>query len=893
MAKDPTRISALQLSSIMKRLRGNFDFPKNTSQQDKRSIAYGGDELISHKAKSRILEGALRVLPAADNQRVSAGSIMNLAQTNLSRIGSERVENRKILNLMPDVAKAARLIIASIFSPNDLSRHEIKVMFDLPDMSEEQLSRLSEYATTFFQKKLNLKTAARQWVYEFGYEAGSSVFAIVPLTSFAKIQDESYIGTENIKTRVVEPLCQESLFQFGDSPLVKRSFEQDLIGLESLVDDVFQQIREDKDKTKTGDVAKNKELVKSFLAQEALSLTDNPAVLQVPEMTKKKQERRSKSIIRNRFAPPLSQPLLSISNERDLDKKDGLVGNPILFHLPPESVTVIHTPGDPSDHQGYFVILDQLGNPINVAAHEESHLATSSMTNTNASNIFTQSYNAYGVTPGSRSLLDDQTKNYIYTKVVTEHLKKRLDKAGFSNAEIANTDAVMRCMFNRYMQEKQTRVLFLPKELVTYMAFELDQNGNGISRLDRIKFVLGLKMAVQVSRVLAAIKGAMDKRKVNIRFTDNLMEPPEAVFQSVIREYLRKSTLSFSIDPAIIQNQLADKSMSLTGTNIPGLEEFEITNEPDQRTGSFDFDPNISESLDKQALNGLNIPAATMNSLDEAEYARSVTTTNLFFAMDISVDQDLTIKHISDLIRKFGTYSEEFINGLYEILPFLKTKNVDKNIGIEASTQETSQDRFPDKTAQDDADVNLTYSVDDIISKMSISLPPPNIAPSKAQFETIDAMVSSITNLMSTLFPDELAGPDDSLRQVVATLRSRFTVMNVRDYVEKSGLSGVQIPGTNFTSVMGEMSQLYASLTNVKEMFEQKIKLNGGVEADPSGQIPGQEPDFGQPDGFSQDEGLDDQGLQNPQPDQVDGEEPQPTPNPPAAKTPPEDNAGY
>lgn len=804
MAIKPKVSTGSRLSNIIGRIRGNFDF--NTPTKSQEPVAYGSNELISQREKTAILSRSLRVTDNRSRGGMSSAGIMGIVQTSLSKVGKDRLENRKILQLMPEVNKAAKLMIASSFSPTDLAKHDIKVIFDNDSLDEGTNVRLSEVATTFFQKKLNLKTAAPQWVYQWGYESGSTIFAIIPLRAFKDIQDSSFMGRESFIQNVVNPIAEESIFGFGDGNTSTKVLNAECIALESFGDKVIHKaITSDTDRDGPIISGQASDLIKKILATESLSLTDNPSILQVNQISKTRAQSKATNALNNRYLSPISQPVLSISGDIDSSNKDGLIGDPILMRLPPESVTVIHTPGDPSDHQGYLVLLNQNGNPINIVESDDTDSQRAQRQSADNGNIFNQVYNAYGINSGTRGGANDDTMNRIYTQIISEHLHNRINKAGYYNVEIGNSDSIFRCMFARFLQAKQTRVLFLPKDLVSYMTFEMDQYGYGVSRLERIKFMLGMKMAVQISRVLASVKAAMDKRKIEVRFTENMMEQPEAIFQDVIREYLNKSTMSFSIDPNVIQNQIADKSVSIKGIDIPGMEQFDLTNEADQRSSSVDFDPDILNYLDKGILNGLDVPAATMNALSEDEYSRSVTTTNLFFSMNVSLDQDIIIKCVSDLIRKYAKYSPTFRNKLLEAYPILRPG--------EANV----------KTIDDIFESNVT--MDSLIESMLIGLPKPNVAPSKAQFESLESMTSAITALMTAILPDELIGVDDTLAPTLRLLRSKFTSMNIKAYLDGSGMSDVEVPDNNFAGQLTDLSELMNALKNVDAMLRDKLKI--------------------------------------------------------------------
>jgi hypothetical protein len=320
----------------------------------------------------------------------------------------------------------------------------------------------------------------------------------------------------------------------------------------------------------------------------------------------------------------------------------------------------------------------------------------------------------------------------------------------------------------------------------------------------------------------------MDKRRVEVTFSDSMMDDPEAVLNTIVQEYLRKSNISFSIDPNVIQNQIADKSLSIKASQIPGMETFDLINEPDTRSGSFDFDPTIMEQLDKEINNGLRVPAAAMNALGEDEYARSVSTTNLFFAMDVAIDQDIVKRDVSDLIQKYGSYSEEFINKIYEIVPSLKHRGKKKS--GDSSIENSVEDDDDNDTEDTVDDLPEDYTIDTLIESMRISLPKPDVAPSKAQFEVIESMIAAITNTVQALFPDDLVGVNEEMASTIRLLRARFISTNVRAYLDSAGMSSIVVPESDFSEHYKETGVLTDAIANFAAMLKDKAMIGSPVE---------------------------------------------------------------
>jgi hypothetical protein len=775
-------------------LRGDFPTKKETPVLE--PVAYGTRELIDPSLKAKILDGKLSQ-PSYGQRSDTPGSLLSIVQSSLGTAHKERRENRQILQLMPKVAKAARLMVASILSPNDLTRHAITVTIKEDAIPEAQRDQVTKICTDFFQDRLKLKTELAKWIYSFGYEDGAAVFAVIPQHSIANIADELYVGQESFVSKVLTPIAQETLFGFGD---IKDQRPLSAVAMEGLFT-----LPESASSTEQP-VSR---LLNTIFGQEALSLTDNPGVLQVRHTQQTKRKAKVAQKLTQRYRS-LSEPYIDMTGYVQEDKT--FVGNPLLMRLPTDSVTPLYTPGSPDDHQGYLVLLDYQGNPVNSLLYQDTAL---DKLNSAKQDIFSQVYSAYGTTAGNTDVQKAEINGRIYSQVVAKHLEKRLSDAGCGDTAITNMDAVMRCLFARFLQDKQTRVLFLPKELVTYMTFDIGENGLGVSALDGIKFNASLKMTVQVSRVMAQLKAAMDKRKIEINFGGELREPPEMIMRTVMREYVNKNTMSFSVDPSATQSQIVEKALSIKGTGMPGLDSFDINNEQDSRSSATDFDSDMMSSLDDEIIAGLDVPAATMNSLSQDEYARSVTTTNLFFAMDVSIKQDTTIRCVSDLLRKYARFSKPFHEELEKVWPSLnKTKS------------KIAQDGEAAVPKKDSDDLPSTITLDTLIDHLTIELPSPNVAPSKAQFDALDSMVESIGKLMAVMMPDDIV-VNDQLKPIYQQMRSRATIDNIRTYIESSGMSNLSIPTTDFASFYSDMLDLHDALENAKKMQEARDKETG------------------------------------------------------------------
>ena len=131
MARSETKTkatSATRVFNIINLFRGNIAVPSKPAVGEADPV--GSAQLLSAEKRSQILGKAFQALPPGRTQSsLTPAGLMTIVQSSIRQVGNARLENRKILQLMPEIDKAARLMIASTLSPNDLSRHQIPNTF--------------------------------------------------------------------------------------------------------------------------------------------------------------------------------------------------------------------------------------------------------------------------------------------------------------------------------------------------------------------------------------------------------------------------------------------------------------------------------------------------------------------------------------------------------------------------------------------------------------------------------------------------------------------------------------------------------------------------------------------------------------------------------------------
>ena len=130
-------------------------------------------------------------------------------------------------------------------------------------------------------------------------------------------------------------------------------------------------------------------------------------------------------------------------------------GHPLVLHLPSESVIPIHVPGNPSEHVGYYVMLDIDGNPICVAdqmSYLDDIRAQMNNVDSQASQLIQQARRGFeGMGGVQNEIIDELGK--IYSETVEADLLARLRSGAMSgNYELGKTQNVNRLMLARERQ---------------------------------------------------------------------------------------------------------------------------------------------------------------------------------------------------------------------------------------------------------------------------------------------------------------------------------------------------------------------------------------------------------------------------------------------------------
>ncbi len=778
---------------------------------------------------SSVLEPKARVVSNADRQNLLRRAVQTIADPRASGmsfgeylntmsqdVAAERVENDRIRKMAPEISQAASIMIPSIMSPNDMVDSKLSFSVNATCLTPAQNEKIAESISTHFNDNLHLSTALPRWIDEAMYRSGAKPLLLIPLTALEEQFVDMNLLNGSFESYVtdIRKVDGHNLYGFSD-PLPGTADERMTSEVSKLVaatesyvgatmaalgpeilDEATGPVSYDRSARLDNDKLskQHRSFVESVISTEALTVTDNPDTMRLASTRNKKAKNTIGDKAKARFAPA------DVITVHAPTAKDKPIGNPIFMELPTESVVPLYTPGTPGDHIGYFILLDERGHPLNIADYNQASVhAAQDLPN---QNNFKQLFQAYGYSnvPTGDQRCQDAVSS-VYQTVVEQHLKQRAQTAGFADVGLGSNSSMFRYMFSRYLQQRRTKVLFVPKELMTYFCFKTDENGIGVSKLDDVKFILSLRITLMTCRMLSAFNSAIDRRRVDIQFDPNFAGDALEHMMTVQREAIRKSAITFTHDPLNVAQQVANKSFTVKASGIPGLPEYNVTNEANDRTSATP-DEQLYDDLKNLIILDLDVPAAAMNNVGADEYSRSVATSNIVFSRKVVGLQGVVSKHTDEFVQGYVTYSSELRQKIMTIAR--GTLHMDPGV----KTGESG-----DVVEQKDPKSNPTLEA--IIPHIHLHLPSPNVAPDMAQFESLEKLVTSVDTMLQSLIPEDAAGDDLENQKTLSAVRAVAKADIVRKLIKDVGFNTLDLPDVNSfkTETLIKMRQIINNLS--------------------------------------------------------------------------------
>lgn len=554
-----------------------------------------------------------------------------------------------------------------------------------------------------------------------------------------------------------------------------------------------------------------------------------------------------------------SETVLNLKTKSKVEQET--IGHPLVMRVPHESCIPIFPPSDPTNHIGYYIVIDNTGNPVRIPVDSDyiENMINANNDNTDMSDFLSQkvSQAQFGTNQNTAQKYDEMYK--AFSKVIEEDLVSRLSGMYGGDLSLGATDEIYKLMFARAMAKKHTQLIFVPKTLLTYFAFDYNDYGMGISLLEKSKMIASLRSVLMYANVMASVKNSITQREVDIQLDPNDPNPDKTIdeYLHAVAKATRSESPFGEFDPLNIVTNLTNSGVSVNIGGHPGFPETKaVVNHTNSNIGKVDTE--LDEMLKKWHIMSLWLTPETVDAATGPDFATTVHANNILLAKRNNVAQDIYTESWSDHIRKICYNSKPILDDLKKILEQNK--------------------KFVNKTFA------KSYSNDEIINyflmNLFVELPRAETAKFEMQLEALsqytdaldkiltDAFIS--TNILSTDMIGEVGNTVDATREIVKAYYIRrycklnnimpelfdmVTVDNDNKTIVNMLDEHVEFTTTMSKALLGLMTKLKPVIRDNNELLE-KLEETTGVNTGGDGGFDGG--DTGGDDGF--DDGMGGEG---------------------------------
>lgn len=618
----------------------------------------------------------------ASNSPYESVDMTNNAQGVATSISDRIAHNDDIMQLFPDIELPIQILVSSIISPNDMIT--VSVNYNAPQnlkIPQDLKNTATELIKSYIEENYGIEGKLYDMLKEALFTRGAYVDVIIP-----------------------EAALDDVVNQFGNT-----SFESATSYYSNKNNRNFMFLSTEEDRVKINN--------KDYSTEEILGITvtENPSVLKIPKLKDAFRSRQVNNRFRNYFKSSLSMEeesliddvfrsvntykdqKISVVNTPDFTSRKNIT-KPLVMNVPVESVIPVCLKSDPSKHLGYFLVLDDTGMPVtkeymktdtqygNSGDAMSYNNSTVGISDVKLSLITRAKEELYGMTKDDPALANP---DIAYNKVLERYLNSKIQGGEIGDiASISESLNLYKVMLSRALANQKTQLLYLPSELVFYMAYDYRNNGTGKSLLEKCGILYSVRAVLFFTKVMANIRNSITNTDVNVTLGENITNP-SSVMETIQSEVLKTRETMFPIGIGRVDDIV--NFLHRTGYKFnfkhPSLPEVDIEQNDSTRSMTvpdMEFDNAVNEMI----LMSFGLTPEIVQSGIETDFATTVAAKNMLFAKRINSLQDATNLMIKEYIVKLCSYDpilrgklEELIDSNFkEIKSYINKMKKDKMV---------------------------------------------------------------------------------------------------------------------------------------------------------------------------------------------------------------------
>jgi hypothetical protein len=705
--------------------------------------------------------------------------------------------------LLPDIELAAQILVSSILSPKDMGAPNLNFTYMTTFEDEDLGGKLLKVVSDYFTEDYRINEQLSEILHDILFRKGSYPRMIIPESSLDQIiNDRGRVSMESIRPFVnADDMSVSNLGLLGDSTKQGREKtvgkDDSKLSMESLFGTIH---------------GTGRNVPKYSAIMSTITVIDNPDAVKMPNLYRKISSDKTTSTLASRFMTlearrkdekekkqkkrneqPREKTIDYGKNDRAIERNMDsgrahemetvvelrtkynsdreMIGHPMVVHLSTEAVIPAHIPSNPKEHIGYFVLLDQFGNPISTSTATDHYrdlqasFQSSAQENQVTAVLKELRGNADLGDGGQSTVQSIHEATTAFADVIERNLLDRMRKGmGHDSIELARPNDVYQIMLWRTMQRKHTQMLYVPAELMSYMAFYYNNQGVGKSLLEESRILGSIRVMLMFANTMASIRNSTSRTELGIELDPNDTDPMSTIDQ-VRDAFMRSRSEQYPLgegDPAAVVKYLQQSGVDVVYSGHPGLPEMRVeTNE--RSPGKVLMDRDLEENLRHQHIMSLGLSPETVDTSTGIDFATTLVNSSLLLSKRVALYQRGFEDMQNDFVRKYTQNSETLITKLLAAI---------------------------DEHGDADAKNEPMDTVDAFIAAMEVELPKPDSATLETQMESFRSYSDALDMAMDAWISDEFAilDAEGDVAQYLREMRSAVKAHYQRRWLRENNV---------------------------------------------------------------------------------------------------------
>ena len=806
------------------------EFPRMRSSGRMAEIAAISSKMVQDPYATRF--GQTQIHGSGRSNRQLQAPDFGLLQRISDMTANDVSDAQSIFQLLPETELAMQILVSSILAPKDLVTTRVNFSLEPNRFNSELAGSMLNVVTEHFEKIYKISDILKPSLESALFLTGSYPLLILPESTIDQVINNPGRVSMEALAEDVDPTGKVRNLGFLGNPVAAAENESLKInfGLES-----FGVNGDGYDGVVTSSVPGLEAL------KPMLEIVDNPNILKMSALQDRVRQDRTMNLLGRRNLTALRSATHSVSQEaykeavdqqnrvvsentlrssneayspgqrmgygapagtqfqhnpvemirpaRDVHRKT--YGHPLIMKLPSESIIPIHQPSNPEKHLGYFIMLDAMGNPVSTVSQRDFYSDMANSLNPSSSmgsQLIQQAKRGMqGQATDRQSEIDEMTR--IYGQFLEKELTERL-RAGIhgDTVEITGTTEVYRVMLSRAMARKQTRLLYVPAEMMVYIAFDYNKYGIGQSLLQASKVLGGIRVLSLFAETMASIKNAINRTKLGIQLDPEDPNPGQTV-EFLMGEYAKTRQGSFPLgatNPTDVISYLQNASVDVevTGNTRWPEVKFEVNERASMRVKP---DEQMTDSLRDRHLMAMGLTPDMVDAGAGAEFATSVVANNLLLAKRVLNYQSILEEFLRDFVKKYiladGFLMEELEKLIEENRSKLTAEQQKAHVLSEKADEQRNSLRKADGEKVSNESINEQLEkleemgrdaiIMEFLQAIVIGLPKPDMATVKSQMDACEDQSQAYDKVLDFWVSEEImeAKGLGGLKEVMASTK--------------------------------------------------------------------------------------------------------------------------